>query len=146
MNDNINILIQKYFRAETTLEEEKELKFYFSSQKVSKEHSHLLPLFHLTTQMEKSTKVSSKKIKTLKWRPLVAASVTLLFITGLAFWPKNKPPNPTIDWSLYEPQNEQEALLAAKEAFLLLSNKWNQSQNHLESNIKKIEKLHTIIK
>ena len=43
--DKIGKLLEKYFEAETTLAEEKELRAYFSSKEVAPEHEPYRPLF-----------------------------------------------------------------------------------------------------
>lgn len=49
--DKMNDLLEKYFRAETTISEEDKLKHYFMSDKVMPEHEMYRPLFE-TFEME----------------------------------------------------------------------------------------------
>lgn len=48
--ENINELLEKYFRAETTLAEEKELKLYFAEAQIAPEHEIYRPLFEVFHQ------------------------------------------------------------------------------------------------
>ncbi|MBW2960607.1 hypothetical protein [Mesonia aestuariivivens] len=55
---NINILLNKYFEAETTLAEEKELEAYFLSGNVAPELEEYIPLFSFL-EKERTIKASS---------------------------------------------------------------------------------------
>jgi hypothetical protein len=60
--EKINELLEKYFRAETSLAEENELKVYFSGSNISKEHEVYIPLFN-TYITEKQQKPDIESIK-----------------------------------------------------------------------------------
>jgi hypothetical protein len=49
-SDRIDILLEKYWECETSLEEEKELKDYFTSGEVDARYSSVAPLFHYYEQ------------------------------------------------------------------------------------------------
>lgn len=84
--ETINELIEKYFRGETSLDEERMLKEYFASDDVSDENKYLIPVFK---SFEEESKVKmpvrqQKKAKTIKmsfvrWISVagIAASVVL---------------------------------------------------------------------
>lgn len=86
----IEELLEKYFEATATLEEEKELKEYFSSENVSEEYTKYRPLF-IAFQEEKNVvyeeKIISKnnKIFWIRFSTLsgIAASVALVVILFL---------------------------------------------------------------
>ncbi|MFY8065226.1 MAG: hypothetical protein ACOVNM_01920 [Flavobacterium sp.] len=48
--DRIEILLEKYFEAETSIAEEKELKDYFASSDVAPHLEHYKPIFGYVTQ------------------------------------------------------------------------------------------------
>ncbi len=52
MNTNIRQILEKYWNAETSLQEEGILKSYFSSDNVSDEHIEFIPLFSHFTQLK----------------------------------------------------------------------------------------------
>lgn len=83
----IDELLEKYFEAKTTLEEEKELNLYFSSKKLSEEHKQYLPLFTLFAEEQQMTFPKQKEV--IKKNPAwvryvtwsgVAASFLILFV------------------------------------------------------------------
>ena len=49
---HINNLLEKYWDAETSLQEEQELSTYFSSNEVAEEHKSFIPLFSNITDMQ----------------------------------------------------------------------------------------------
>ena len=89
----MNELLEKYFRGETSLTEEKELKKYFASQEVKKEHEIYRALFVVFDQEKHETaKVPLKKvlakqnrvkqlwIRTFSYSGIAAALVLALWI------------------------------------------------------------------
>ena len=85
--DKIDILVEKYFEAETTLAEEKELKAYFSSDTVAPHLEQYKPLFGYAYQAKQeqftaTIPLQSKKRTKVVWLS-VAASVAVLLGVGL---------------------------------------------------------------
>lgn len=84
--DNIEKLIEKYFNAETTLAEEKELKAYFSSENIAPPLEQYKPIFGYTAkakqeQFTATIPLNTKKRHTFLWI-YVAASVVVLLGVG----------------------------------------------------------------
>ena len=77
--DKIGILLEKYFEAETTIAEEKELRAYFASDKVAPQHEQYSPLFqHISvSQAEKyEGEVTIRKPRVhLRWISVAAVAV-----------------------------------------------------------------------
>lgn len=66
--ENINELLNKYFSGTTSLDEEKVLKRYFSSVRVTAEHESYKPLFNVFEQEAKVTYPPTKKQQPKKKR------------------------------------------------------------------------------
>lgn len=61
--ERINELLEKYFRGETTLAEEKELKEYFAGSSIKAEHKMYQPLFEAFSQeLNEKAKTPLKKV------------------------------------------------------------------------------------
>lgn len=85
--DRIENLLEKYFEAETSIAEEKELKDYFSSSNVDPLLEQYKPLFGYTIQAKQeqfkaTIPLNTKKRKSVVWLS-VAASVAVLLGVGL---------------------------------------------------------------
>ena len=132
------ILISKYIKGDTTLEEEKIVKNYFSSKHISKEHESMKVYFDYLSGIDKKEisinvdniieqhklKTTSYKIKT--WLPY-AASI-LLFI-GIYSIIKYKKAN---DYEYSEAD-----LIIAENAILYLSKKTSEGQKFIKIKEKK---------
>ena len=66
--ESINILIEKYFNGETTLQEENILKNYFKSEKVEASHEIYRPLFEVF-QRESEEIYQPKSVKVIDYQP-----------------------------------------------------------------------------
>lgn len=60
--EKLNELLEKYFRAETSVAEENELKRYFQSEDVAPEHEMYRPMFALFEEEKTETAEPDKKI------------------------------------------------------------------------------------
>ena len=85
--DRIENLLEKYFEAETSIAEEKELKDYFSSSDVAPAFEQYKPLFGYAIQAKQeqynaTIPLNTKKRKSVVWLS-VAASVAVLLGVGL---------------------------------------------------------------
>lgn len=83
--NSIEKLLEKYDNAETTLQEEAQLKAYFTSNNVAPHLEHYKPLFTYFTvaQNEVSTKnvpLHTKKTKVYQWISVAAVTVLMLGI------------------------------------------------------------------
>ncbi len=89
--ENINNLLDKYFRAETSIVEEQQLKNYFSSTGVLPEHMQYKALFD-TFSVESFQKMPVRNVKAKKkvskpvlwWGSLSASGIAASLILG--FW------------------------------------------------------------
>jgi hypothetical protein len=91
--DKIEKLLEKYFDAETTIAEEKELKDYFASSDVAQHLEHYKPIFGYVTQAKQeqftaTIPLNTKKRKSVVWLS-VAATVAVMF--GVALFTINQP-------------------------------------------------------
>jgi hypothetical protein len=88
--DRIEILLEKYFEAETSIAEEKELKAYFSSDNVAPSLEQYKSLFGYTAQakQEKFSGVLLLKVQkrnTVLWLSVAASMVVLLGVGFFTF-------------------------------------------------------------
>lgn len=127
--NNIENLLEKYDNAETTLQEEAQLRSYFNSDAVAPHLEHYRPLFvyFTNTQEERFTKEIPLKTKNktnlYKWISIAAVAVLML---GIAV-PKVIGPSE---------EEKQEALLAynqTMEALNLISIGFNEGKEQLST-------------
>lgn len=86
--ENINKILEKYFEGTSTLEEEKLLKIYFKSNKVSEEHLPYQPLFQVFGE-EAAVSCPEKEFKPafrLSISRFMYAASSVAAIILLAFW------------------------------------------------------------
>jgi hypothetical protein len=88
--DNIEKLVAKYFEAETSIAEEKELKAYFSSPNVAPHLEQYKPLFGYTVQAKQEQYTASLTIKKKKnpgmyWLSIAATVIVLLGVSLFTF-------------------------------------------------------------
>jgi len=84
--DRIELLLEKYFEAETTIAEERELKAYFSSENVAPLLEQYKPIFGYATQAKQeqytaTIPLQSKKRITVVWLSVAASVVVLLSVS-----------------------------------------------------------------
>lgn len=131
--DKIEILLEKYDNGETTLQEEQQLKNYFSQETVAPHLEVYKPMFmyFLQTQKEQFTKeipLQPKKTYTLyKWIS-VAAIAVLMF--GIYTQVGNQSTAKTLAQLTIE---EREAYDTTMEAFSMLSSKFNKGTESIDA-------------
>ena len=85
--DRIENLLEKYFEAETSIEEEKELKEYFASSDVAPHLEQYKPIFGYAVQAKQEQFTARIPLNTIKRKRVVwlsvAASVAVLLGVGL---------------------------------------------------------------
>lgn len=129
--DKIEKLLEKYDNGETTLQEEQQLKNYFSQEVVAPHLEVYKPMFvyFLQTQKEQFTKtipLQPKKTYTLyKWIS-VAAIAVLMFAVYIQFGSQAKSMNELS-------QDEYAALTQTVEAFNLLASKFNKGTESIDA-------------
>ncbi len=94
--DNIEKLVTKYFEAATSIDEEKELKAYFSSPNVAPHLEHYKPLFGYAVQAkqeqyEASISLQSKKKPYGYWLSIAATMLVLISVSLFTFNQYNQP-------------------------------------------------------
>ena len=130
--NNIEILIEKYENGETTLEEEQQLRDYFSQETVAPHLEVYKPMFQyfLVTKEEQFTKDVPLKTKNTyalyKWISVAAVAVLMFGV-----YIQNTKPNDEIDPVLAQQTMEALSLLSMN------FNKGTSSMNLLSSNFTK---------
>lgn len=159
MNDKqLNQLLDRYFAAETSLEEEAQLRAFFRQDELPAEWQPYQAIFQeleqqsaiqLPASVEKEIMArieseSSASVRRMHWRPMLryAAAVALLVTAVSWWWTNTLPPEQTtagIDWSQYEPDTPEEAAKIYHEAILKLSTALNKGANSAAKNVKRVE-------
>lgn len=122
----VEILLEKYFEGTTSIDEEKQLKAYFSSQDVAPHLEHYCNLFgYFKTEKEikfdKKLPLQPSKQPTVKW---IGIAASFVFLFGTAWFFLNENTNANKDLGTFE--NPEEAFQATQEALQLLSSEVNQ--------------------
>jgi len=123
--DKVEALLEKYFRGEMNLAEEKALKDYFSSRNVAPSLEHYIPMFGYFDEAKKETsrvsfKLKKKKNKTLLWLGFVASVLVLL---SVGFYTFTKSKEGTNDLGTFE--NPEIAFKETQKALNLISKNLN---------------------
>ena len=120
----IETLIEKYLEGLTSLQEEKVLKEYFSTQEVS---PHLIKYKNLFNyykvakgETTKEFRIPQKKKNNIKWFG-VAASVAFVFLMTFVYWHNGTPKQE--DLGTFE--SPEEAFVATHKALQLVANNIN---------------------
>src|SRR5690606_1907213 len=119
----IEILLEKYFEGETSIQEERELKAYFSSSEVASHLEHYKPMFanfqkQKEVQFTKALPLQPRKQNYVKWIG-VAASIAVLFSTIFYF-------NQNTSEDLGTFSSPEEAFLETQKALNMVSNEVNK--------------------
>ena len=149
---DINKLLNKYWDAETTLDEEQILIDYFNSNDVAEEHMEYRPLFQFyasasNVKLDKIKELRPEKAKVISFRKYsawgvigIAASFIILVAVGVI----NFTPQPTTYGNQFtlesiEVTEEAEALAITKDALAYLGVKWDNSSQIIKTNVAKME-------
>ncbi|WP_264522077.1 hypothetical protein [Flavobacterium sp. N1994] len=94
--DRIEKLIEKYFEAETSIAEEKELKEYFASSDVAPPLKQYQPLFGYVVQTKQeqfnaTIPLNTKKRNSVVWLSVAASVVVLLGVSLFTYHYFNQP-------------------------------------------------------
>jgi hypothetical protein len=154
--EQIKALLEKYYNGETSLEEEKLLRNYFTANEVDEEFAEDKAIFIFATEEAKRTNQlpdlgneiwniieKNENINRLKNRKLVhyslsiAASIAILVLSFFFVQNENHKQNAITFNDTYD--NPELAYLQAKEALLYVSSKLNSGTEHLKP-IQKINK------
>lgn len=121
--DRIENLLEKYFEAETSIAEEKELNLYFSSTNVAQHLQQYQSLFvHFNNAKEEqfiaTIPLKTKKREYIAWLS-VAASVTILLGVGSFMYLNNQQDAIPSEYGTYD--NPEEALKETQKALAMIS-------------------------
>lgn len=125
---NIKELLEKYFDAETSLQEEKELKKYFSSENISPElmqYQHMFGYFSKEQKSETQKAFYIKKKSNRHWLSIAASVVVLL---GIGFTFLKQPPAETNLGTFDDPEV---ALAETQKAFSLIAENLNKGKEKI---------------
>ena len=94
--DRIEKLVEKYFEAETSITEEKELKDYFASSNVAQHLEQYKPIFGYVVQAKQEQFTATLPLKTSKrksvvWLSIAASVAVLLGVSLFTFNHYNQP-------------------------------------------------------
>jgi len=138
---NINHLLEKYWKGETSLQDEEILKQYFNNGNIAPQLEQYKSLFQyfkkeqdliisknfdkqLLDRIEKESIVVPAKFHRLYWMSSIRSVAAIgIFLIGAVFIFQNLSHNKTDVWAQYEIEDEQEAIEATKAALALLSEK-----------------------
>ncbi|WP_310555828.1 hypothetical protein [Flavobacterium sp.] len=125
-SNNIEILIEKYFQAETSIAEEKELRSYFSTPNVAPHLEQYKAMFGFFTETKKQEFTQEIPLKTKKrnvrWLT-VAASIVILLGMGTFFLINDTTLETKNELGSYD--NPEEAFKETQKALALLSSNVN---------------------
>ena len=87
----VKMLLEKYFEGETSLQEERHLRDYFSSQTVDKEFGEYAPLFQYF-KAERVEKVGFRRFydRNIMLRTLIGAAACVLLVLGIVLSPPDR--------------------------------------------------------
>ncbi|MFK7832500.1 MAG: hypothetical protein AB8B52_04415 [Winogradskyella sp.] len=127
---NIEALLEKYQNAETTLNEEAQLKAYFESDDVAAHLEHYKPMFQyfLEAKKEQYTKDVPLKTKTTTLYSWISVAAVTLLMLGIFIPNWNDGPKTLADYS----QEEQQLYLETKQALAMLSDNFNEGTSSLK--------------
>ena len=129
--DNIEKIIEKYDNGETTLQEEQQLKDYFSQETVAPHLEMYQPMFQyfIQTQKEQFTKdVPLEPKKTINLYRWIAVAAVAIFMLGIYIVVGNE--SKTLDNLSSE---EQLAYNQTIEAFSILSSNFNKGKENMNA-------------
>ena len=154
MHNRINELLDKYWEAETSPEEEKELRDYFRQGNVAPEHEAFLPLFGYFSQQqnisytlpdtgqirqlaeEKTTVI--RLSSTRKYIIAVAAAFSLVLASWFIFQQQQNQPEPMAN--IQEIENPEEAYRVTMAALAMVSGKLNKGTESIEIGLENVNK------
>ena len=155
VTDDVDVILEKYWNGETSVQEENVLKAYFKSGKVSDNHLAFADLFSFFDEQaqitfddsrSKDDKKDSPKTGQIisifykKW--VYAAAAASVLIIASVFVIKNfntETTQPTYT-SVHEIEDPEEALRVTKEALAMVSKKFRKSQESIKENMGALEK------
>ncbi len=150
-NSEIRHLLNKYWETETSLEEEKLLKQYFSSGNVSEEFQEYSPLFDFyatelsrTSELNESSGISllekQKKSNVIHLRKAIIGVAAAGLIAFSVFWMKSEVDSGAQFANTYhEVEDPEEALKITKDALAFLSINFDKSSKKINKDLGNIK-------
>jgi hypothetical protein len=156
-NTTIHQLLERYFAGETTLQEEDQIKAYFQRNDIDPDLKQYQPLFsffiteakqqtssQFEQKLQQFPKANRLVVKRSAYRWAIAATIAMLLTLGV-YWLNQQSVSPpqtaAIDWSKYEPQTEEEALLITKKALTRTTQVIQQSMATAKGEIDNIQQI-----
>lgn len=148
--EEVLILIHKYFEAETSLEDERRLKEYFSRrEETAPELEPYADLFRYLHNGQADTTLLQPMIpsqRRISWQAQTAAAAILALLIAIAGWsyflPKAKK-QPTssvrIDWTKYESTSVEAAYEVTREALIRVAQVVDQSEQNAQIAAERIQ-------
>jgi len=162
----IDKLLDKYWAGETSLDEETQLRDYFSGTEIADHHRPFVTVFDYQNKManaalpddfeeqlfaEIKTRQSDTVVKPMRaYRKLLAIAAAILFLITVGVFLLKTPspsneladiPHLIINGKVYHPATKEEAYQLTKQALLLVSSKLTQEPKASIKTLKKIENL-----
>lgn len=155
VTDDVNVILEKYWNGETSVQEENVLKAYFKSGKVSDNHLAFADLFSFFDEQaqitfddsrSKDDKKDSPKTGQIisifykKWGYAAAAASVLIIASVFVIKNFNTETTQPSYTSVHEIEDPEEALRVTKEALAMVSKKFRKSQESIKENMGALEK------
>ncbi len=155
VTDDVDVILEKYWNGETSVQEENVLKAYFKSGKVSDNHLAFADLFSFFDEQaqitfddsrSKDDKKDSPKTGQIisifykKWVYAAAAASVLIIASVFVIKNFNTETTQPAYTSVHEIEDPEEALRVTKEALAMVSKKFRKSQESIKENMGALEK------
>ena len=155
VTDDVDVILEKYWNGETSVQEENVLKAYFKSGKVSDNHIAFADLFSFFDEQaqitfddsrSKDDKKESPKTGQIisifykKWGYAAAAASVLIIASVFVIKNFNTETTQPAYTSVHEIEDPEEALRVTKEALAMVSKKFRKSQESIKENMGALEK------
>ena len=155
VTDDVDVILEKYWNGETSVQEENVLKAYFKSGKVSNNHLAFADLFSFFDEQaqitfddsrSKDDKKDSPKTGQIisifykKWVYAAAAASVLIIASVFVIKNFNTETTQPSYTSVHEIEDPEEALRVTKEALAMVSKKFRKSQELIKENMGALEK------
>ncbi|WP_367389386.1 hypothetical protein [Lewinella sp. LCG006] len=152
-------LLERYFEGNSTLAEEAQLRSYFQQEDLPADMLTYRPLFQFFTAAgnQKVSEAFTERLETIghkttasivPFRKVVArwAAIAAMIALGLAAWmlvpdTKETTKQTAIDWSQFEPQNEEEALRITTAALQKTSSSLRRGMEVATNELQSVKKL-----
>lgn len=154
--NHISELLNRYFEGETSLNEERQLRRYFTEGPVAPQHLPYQDLFgffatkkqtgfegaleeKLPSKPEPGQKTRRLRILPVFWR---AAAIVAIGLSAWWLYPDNPQQEPSaIDWSQYEPQSVEEAFQIMSGALKKTSANLNKGARQAAEEVGKVKRM-----